>query len=336
MNDDRQRALLETLARDGVIHGSQARLTPLTGGVSSEIYRLDDDGRAFVVKRALPKLAVEAEWYANVSRNRHEAEYLTYVGGFLPEAVPKVHAVGDGYFVMDCFTAEYRNWKTLLLRGECLAEHARQAAGILATIHCKSAGDIRLRSQFDTLHLFRELRIDPYLRTAAERNTSVAAQLESEAIRLGTWRECLVHGDFSPKNILTGPKRMIVLDCEVACYGDPAFDVAFLFNHFCLKALHLHPTHHALQALLDAAWHSYQTARPQSGESLADFECRIGRLLPMLMLARVDGKSPAEYLIHQQQHAMIRRFAHDQIGRGPRPLPAVCSDWFLSLDLLRV
>ena len=37
----------------------------------------------------------------------------------------------------------------------------------------------------------------------------------------------LVHGDFSPKNILISNKKIIYLDAECCNYGDPVFDLVF-------------------------------------------------------------------------------------------------------------
>ncbi|MGH7953183.1 MAG: phosphotransferase family protein, partial [Limisphaerales bacterium] len=70
---------LELLRRDGVVRTPAAQLTPLSGGVSCEIYLVEDGSDRFVVKRALPKLKVKVEWFADVKRNRHEWEYIRYV-----------------------------------------------------------------------------------------------------------------------------------------------------------------------------------------------------------------------------------------------------------------
>jgi aminoglycoside phosphotransferase (APT) family kinase protein len=139
----------------------------------------------------------------------------------------------------------------------------------------------------------------------------------------------LVHGDYSPKNILIGQERMVILDCEVAWYGDPAFDLAFLLNHLCLKALHHAPGGAGLRALIDAARRSYR-------QSLSDqdwrrrIEERVARLLPMLMLARVDGKSPVEYLAEDRRR-FVRHFVSRRLLGSARDLDRVVHDWFAGL-----
>ena len=76
--------------------------------------------------------------------------------------------------------------------------------------------------------------------------------------------------------------------------GDPCFDVAFCLNHLVLKAVH-RPRHAPLlRASLAALWTAY--APQVSWEAPAALEARVAALLPALMLARVDGKSPVEYL----------------------------------------
>src|SRR5215475_3856984 len=98
-SSEAQLPLIELLRRDGII-GADARLRPLSGGVSSEIFLIEDSGPLRVVKRALPTLRVADVWNASVSRNLFEQRYLKYVSRFLPESVPAVLANGAGYFVM--------------------------------------------------------------------------------------------------------------------------------------------------------------------------------------------------------------------------------------------
>ena len=110
---------LELLRRDGVVQSPNATLTPLTGGISSEIYRVDDGNDVFVVKRALAKLKVRDDWFADVGRNRYERAFIEYVGAFLPGAVPALRHGSDehGYFTMEYLAPEFANWKQLLLAG---------------------------------------------------------------------------------------------------------------------------------------------------------------------------------------------------------------------------
>ena len=307
------------LLADGVI-GEAAELTPLTGGVSSDIYLVDDRGERFVIKRALEMLKVADAWRADVSRNRYEVRYLALVGRFLPDSVPKVlfHDENGGYFGMEYLGDGYANWKSLLMGGECCVDRARVAGETLGMIHRRTWDDQTVRSEFETTSNFQELRLDPYLLTTADRVPEVAPILGQEANRVRESRSCLVHGDFSPKNLLFRDERLIVLDCEVAWYGDPAFDVAFLLNHLMLKALHV--DRRCLE-LVRAAWSGYLGSMDQG-----DPGASLPVLLPGLMLARVEGKSPVEYLTAQEQD-QVRRFAVGELKSPASSLEETVQRW---------
>jgi aminoglycoside phosphotransferase (APT) family kinase protein len=325
---DEPGALLKLLQRDGVARAPDARLTPLTGGVSCEIYLVEDGAERFVVKRALAKLKVKADWFADISRNRYEWEYIRYVAKFLPAAVPALRrcSAADNYFAMEHLNGSFLNWKQLLLAGKANMKHAGRAGNILAQIHRHSAGDPEAMRLFDTTQNFFQLRIESYLLTTAVKHPALRALFEAEAARLASACECLVHGDFSPKNILISPERMVLLDCEVAWYGEPAFDLAFLLNHFFLKALLHAPNDVGMRPMIEKFWSEYQAVRPA-----LEMEPRVGRLLLMLMLARVDGKSPVEYLDSDRQQ-FIREFVGSELPTGNFSLSHIADSWFDRLD----
>lgn len=318
----------ELLRRDGVLRGADAKLTALTDGVSSEILRVEDGGDAFVVKRALAKLNVRDEWLADVDRNKYEQRYIEYVAGFLPDAVPAMRAGPEdrGYFAMELLGAEFVSWKRMLLRGDVQLGHAVKAAGILGAIHARSAGDAEVAARFATTENFVQLRVDPYLLTTGRRHADLRERFEAEAERLAGTRQCLVHGDFSPKNMMISPERFVLLDCEVAWYGDAAFDVAFLLTHLFLKGLFHAPREMGLRSMSEAFWRRYvETAGARI--DCAVLEPRVARLLAMLMLARVDGKSPVEYLSAEQQER-VRRFARKAIQEECEGLSEMAERWF--------
>ncbi len=316
--------LLRMLLADGVVSG-HADLFPLTGGVSSEIYLVTDAGRRFVVKRALPQLKVEEVWLADPARNLNEQAYLRYVGSLLPDAVPAVlHASREHcYFTMEFLGDGFTTWKAELMAGRCDAGHASRAGATLAVVHAASRGRADLLEQFDTTAGFVSLRVDPYLTTTGHRHPDLRPHFDAEAARLVACREALVHGDYSPKNLLvrSSPDRLVVLDCEVAWYGDPAFDVAFLLNHLLLKSLY-HGGGPFLRAARAAA--AAHAAGLHDAAWAAEVDRRAARLVPMLMLARVDGKSPAEYLTAAHRSA-VRAFTPPLIQAPPATLAELFS-----------
>jgi len=329
---------LEVLRRNGHVVDPQARLTPFSGGVSSEIYLVEDGSNKFVVKRALPKLKVKDDWFADVSRNASEWDYLACVSRMIPGAVPQLYfsCPVEGYFGMEYLGAGFSNWKDLLLAGEFNTRHAELAARILGEIHERTAANAAFLKQFDTTANFHQLRVEPYLLTAGARNPTLRPIFESEARRIESTREALVHGDFSPKNILIKGDRMVLLDCEVAWYGDPVFDVAFLLNHLFLKSLHHAPRGVELDGMLDvmpdvmidAFWRTY--AMKRSATDTAAIERRLVPLLLMLMLARVDGKSPVEYLTPAKRE-FLRAFIYQHLPSPPDSLADMRGIWFSAI-----
>jgi len=319
--------ILDLLRRDGVVRDPAARLTPLAGGVSCEVWLVEDGVRRFVVKRALSKLKVKEDWFADVKRNRSEWEFIRYVARFLPRAVPALQycSAADNYFVMEHLNGGFLNWKEMLLAGRADAGKAASAGNLLAQIHRQSTADPDAAKRFDTTPNFSQLRIEPYLLATGEKNPSLRSIFQAEAARLAGTRECLVHGDFSPKNILVSDDRMVLLDGEVAWYGDPAFDVAFFLNHLFLKALFHAPRDAGMRLMVETFWCAYQAERPAP-----ELERRVSRLLLMLLLARVDGKSPVEYLDSARQD-FVRDFVRAELPGQSSSLTSIASAWFSRL-----
>ena len=307
--------LLTRLQAAGLTDGTDIRITPLTGGVSSDIVLVESGARKFVVKAALEKLRVKDDWYVDVSRNRVEQCFFEYAAPIMPAAVPRILGGGDGWFAMEYLGDELANWKLQLLAGNSEAETARLAGEVLGRMHAASWGDPVACARFATLPNFQALRIDPYLLTTAERVPEAAAVLCAEAARLAETQLALVHGDYSPKNLLVGPGRLIVLDAECAWFGDPAFDTAFLLTHLHLKAL-LHPQ--ALR-LIPAFWAAY------TGACGHEVELRTAKLLLCLLLARVHGKSPVEYL-SDSQRGFVSHFVLAHLNQ-PLTLAVLTDKW---------
>lgn len=324
--------ILNLLRRDNLVSGIDVAITPLGGGVSSDVFLIEDDERCFVVKQALPQLKVKDLWQADTSRNRNEYEYLRYVVRILPGAVPSVFAVGSDYFTMEYIGPESKTWKQLLLSGHCYPQHAQRAANILGRIHRESAGDPEAERLFDTTSNFHQLRTDPYLLTTGHRHPELRQYFEQEALRLESTREALVHGDYSPKNLLVGKGRLVLLDCEVAWYGDPAFDLAFLISHLLLKSLYHAPKDLQITQMINAVMGSYYLERELRANLKQEFDFRTARLLLLLLLARIDGKSPVEYLNTNDKCHFIRTFVTSELYAGVMTLSEVTSDWFAALQ----
>jgi aminoglycoside phosphotransferase (APT) family kinase protein len=318
--------MLERLVRDGVIRSEDVTAAPLTGGVSSEILRIENGGSPFVVKRALPQLKVEAEWLADVSRNLSEGHFLKWCGREIPGSVPAVLHKGEGYFCMEWLGSGFRNWKEMLLAKESPPSVAEQAGRLMGRIHRLSHGRENLRERFNRIDLFEQLRVSPYLLATGAAHSDLRHHFEAAAATVRANRECLIHGDFSPKNILVSNDRFVLLDAEVAVFGDPAFDLAFLLNHLFLKALFHAPDSDLERKHYRAAVDCYFAERQMAAADAEELNQRAALLLPLLMLARVDGLSPVEYLDSTRQ-ATIHRFVRKTIGRTVT-LESLEQEWF--------
>ena len=303
--------------------GQTQTWTRLAGGVSSDLWRVDLSDRTICVKQALEKLRVKGDWYAPVSRNAVEWDWLRFAAAVVPGQVPEplAHDEDRGLFAMSFLEArDYPVWKARLLAGTVDRDEAVAVATLIGRLHAASAGDRRRARRFATDGNFASLRIIPYLRTIARRHPDLSGEIGQIIGRTTTTRLTVVHGDLSPKNILIGPSGPVLLDAECAWYGDPAFDLAFVINHLVLKTLVVSGRREALVAAANALAESY--ALLVTWESADATAARAAALLPALLLARVDGLSPVEYLDRKQQSA-VRAVARNLLGAQPAPLNAV-------------
>jgi len=299
----------------------------LAGGVSSEIWRVETARGALCVKRALARLKVAQVWEAPVERNRYESEWFKVAAEAAPHAVPRVLASGDGLFAMEYLPpARYAVWKVRLREGDADAGFAAKVGATLARIHAATAGREEVARRFATDRIFYDIRLEPYLVATGKAHPDLRQTLEVLAERTAQTRRCLVHGDVSPKNILCGPDGPVFLDAECAWYGDPAFDLAFCLNHLLLKCLWVPSSGQAFLQCFDALATSYL-----EGFSGEDVEARTAALLPALLLARVDGKSPVEYLVENKDKDHVRTVARPLIAGPPARLADIRVAWQRSL-----
>jgi aminoglycoside phosphotransferase (APT) family kinase protein len=308
-------ALLTYLRARGILAPEDRPVVrTLAGGVSNRTVLVEGSKRApFVVKQALSRLRVAVEWCADPERIHREARALEYLCQFAPQGtVPRLlfedrrrHVIG-----MSAVPEPHRNWKEVLLEGQICLEHVSQFAALLSAIHSKSSVDSGLaQTEFADRSFFEALRLEPYYRYTAQQVPAAGpflVQLIEETLAA---RIALVHGDYSPKNILIYHDRLVLLDHEVAHFGDPAFDVGFSLTHLLSKALHVTSRRHEF---LEAARLYVRIYL----ECLAGMEWRGGlesravRHTLGCMLARVAGRSPLEYLTPAEQRGQSRMVLH--------------------------
>jgi aminoglycoside phosphotransferase (APT) family kinase protein len=308
--------------------GEIARVTPLAGGVSSDICLVEAAGGRFCVKRALPRLKVAALWEAPVERNAAEAAWMRAVGRWLPRAAPRV--LGEDpearLFAMEYLAPEdHPLWKARLLAGRVEPEFAAAVGRDLSLIHAPSAIDPDMPTAFAHDETFEAIRIEPYLRATGRAHPDLNRRFDELARVALSTKRALVHGDVSPKNILMGPRGPIFLDAECAWFGDPAFDLAFCLNHLLLKGAREGADRSRYDDAYSALARAYLAG--VDWEDADGLEARAAALLPALFLARVDGKSPVEYLTRESEREAVRRCAIPLIVSPPRRLKDVASAW---------
>lgn len=308
-------SILARLRASGTVpEGAVVEIHPLAGGVSSDVRRATWPGASAVIKTALPRLRVEAVWEAPLERSENEVRWLRRARSIVMAAVPAVLADDPGahVFAMEDL-AGAPTWKAELAAGRCDPDFAASVGALVARIHATTAADAATAAAFDTEALFRALRVEPYLEATARARPEVAEPLAAIADDLLAIRRALVHGDLSPKNVLVTGRGPVFVDAETAWWGDPAFDVAFADTHLLLKA-RWHPEFTDGYAACREAFASAYVAGVD-WEDPGALDARAARLLPALLLARVDGKSPVEYLDESGREA-TRHLAVEALRAG--------------------
>lgn len=292
--------------------GERVTTRVLSGGVSNRtVLVVRSDGRRWVIKQALAKLRVAVDWFSDPARIVREALALRWLSELAPPGTitplvfddPEQHILG-----MAAVAEPHENWKTMLLDGTINIDHVEQFGRMIGAIHRHSA---ERRAEFEQVFadqsFFESLRVEPYYCYAAEHAPESAAFYASLIADTRAHRHTLVHGDYSPKNVLVHDGRLVLLDHEVIHFGDPAFDLGFSLTHFLSKAHHLPSQRAAFAAAALHYWFTYTSALG-SVDVGNDLESRVVRHTLGCLLARVAGRSPLEYLDaadRQRQQAVV-------------------------------
>ena len=200
-------SLLSYCRQHGLLSDGATRITPLAGGVSSDIFLVETGRRRFVLKQSLAKLKVDEDWYCNTRRNVTEYRALQYAAHLFPKSVPQL-LYGDAdhqLFIMEYLGEGYVPWKAQLLQGHVDCGVAESVARLLATLHTKTWEDVHARQLFDTTEDFYNLRIEPYLLSTGQRHPELNEIMQGEAQRLVGTRQALVHGDWMQRISLSPP-----------------------------------------------------------------------------------------------------------------------------------
>jgi len=300
-----------------------AGITELGGGVSNTVLLVESNSRRFILKQALGKLRVADDWFSDRDRIFRESSAMRWAAPHLPAgSLPEIlfEDRENFLFAMTAAPAEAQTWKSLLMQGVFDMGTAERIARIQAAIVRASWRNPDSERLFGDQTVFDQLRLDPYYRTTAARHPDLAPHFD-RLIRESSGRGVsLVHGDWSPKNFLVSRDAVMAIDFEVTHFGDPAFDAGFLLNHLLLKSFYRPEWSRALAGLALRYWDVYRAGIPADGDWI---ETATLAHLGCLMLARIDGKSPAEYIKAPSLREQIRGFARNLILAPPARVSAV-------------
>jgi 5-methylthioribose kinase len=290
------------MARGCVKSGETVSFTNLRGGVSNRTVKVAwPDGHGWVLKQALAKLRVSADWFSSPARIAVEAKALRCLNQMAPPGTTPAFIFEDMphyLMAMEAIPEEHENWKTVLLSRRIIPDHFEQFGLLLGAIHRRSSESIaEVRELFLDTTYFEDLRLEPYYGHAAQTTPEAAPFLNKLVEETLRHKDCMVHGDFSPKNTLIYRDKLILLDYEVVHIGDPAFDVGFALTHFLSKAHHLPSERARLASAAKLFWETYRAEIMRLDWAHEnDLEPRVVAHTLACLLARVSGKSPLEYL----------------------------------------
>ncbi len=307
----------------------------LGGGVSNRTVRVERaTGEAWVIKQALAKLRVPVDWFSSPARIHREALGLRWLAQLVPDgATPRLLFEDDerDLLAMQAVPRPHANWKTLLLAGELKLDYVDQFGRLLAAIHANAyARREEIAPIFDDRTFFESLRLEPYYGYTATQVSAAAGFLSALIEQTRARRITLVHGDYSPKNILVYQERLILLDHEVIHFGDPAFDLGFSLTHLLSKAHHLPALRLAFAGAAKRYWRVYAQNVPMMPWAQALAPHAVRHTLACL-LARVAGRSPLEYM-DGDERARQRTVVVALMAAPPRDIPELVDEFVERID----
>jgi 5-methylthioribose kinase len=326
-----QNAVEYLRSRGHLSPGESACARELSGGVSNTVIHITRlEGRGLILKQARARLNVAEPWHCSVERIWREVEVLRICTELLrcrPTDAPLKPDVPELFFTdrenyvygMSAAPAEHVVWKQELLSGAARSEVAQSCGLLLGTLHAQSWHADSLARQLGDRQFFDELRLDPYYRRISLVHESLAPAIHRLIDSVWRERHCLVHGDFSPKNLLVCRDSLLLIDFEVGHYGDPAFDLGFFLSHLVLKAVHHAPADGPFFDLIEEFWSRYQ-AQMAHVVSSAELHALIERGILNFAgctLARLDGKSKIDYLRDAARRGYVRELCRTVFHKQP-------------------
>lgn len=306
---ERKELLKYLVAQQIISYNEKVEIHYFSGGVSGTVAIVTTSEKEFIVKQALERLNVEAEWKCDQTRLKVEHNALKVYAEIVPDNVPKPFSFDESNYIMIREAAPFDAvmWKTDLLRGFFNDTVAKKAIDSLSMVHNRTAYATDIMEEFHDGHFFYDLRIDPYINYTVKKYPELQKKARNVIDYLTREHIALVHGDYSPKNIMVKEDKIFIVDFETSYFGHPAFDIAFFSNHFLLKTVKNKQWGASYLRMLDSMMRRYFSKVEFMDVKV--LEDRTIEVLGFLFLARVDGKSPAEYIQDPKDKDLIRQIA---------------------------
>lgn len=317
--------------RGRIPRDAAAEVTALAWGVSNIVMRVTPaQGEAFVVKQSRTQLRTRDPWFSRLDRVWREVDAMRLLGPLLPSGVvPRVlFEDRENYlFAMQAAPADHVVWKQRLLEGDVDPRVASFLGTCLSTLHRETAFRDDLRERFGDTEVFVQLRVDPFYRRVAQACPDIGSEVDRMIADMFDAPVCLVHADFSPKNVLLAGEEIVLVDYETAHYGDPAFDLGFFLSHLLLKSVLHQRRFDEFAALTEAFWKTYLAGVvPRATHPVFAPDRIVRRMVPHLAgcaWARIDGTSKVDYLTREDDRQSVRDFCRALLLDPPKEWPEV-------------
>ena len=293
----------------------------LDGGVSSEVYKVTTKSKIYCIKRSLSKLLVKKDWYADTKRLKYEYLWLKHCSKIIPNNIPKIYKFSSKLDILILEFLDEKKYETLkskLLNKNIDKKIFVKISKDLFKIHKNSSNDIIKKMFTKNSKNFYDLRLDAYFNEVGRVYPFLNNKIKKIIKDYKKNSSTLVHGDFSPKNMLIYKKNIKYIDAETCNFGDPVFDVVFFSNHLLIKSIHIP---NKKKQFIEAYKIFFQTyIKSIKLYHRENFMNRSIEMIPIMLLARIDGKSPVEYITKKNIKNKIRSLSFKLLSNPPTSL----------------
>jgi len=311
--------------------GDVPRLTPLSESRDARVTRADLGWGTVCAKLAA---AAPGARYGSMCVERVDAEvrWLKLAQSAVPGCTPAVlgSLPTGGWLALEYLDAtEFPTWQKHLAGGRVEPWVAAELGHLIGRLHAATAQSAAVAQHLTQHAVFHAMRVAPAFSHVAAAHPDCAWALQRIEAELSTTRVALVHGDLTPKNVLSGPRGPVLIDADCAHYGDPAVDVATLLAALWVRMA----SHCRLRAEYAACWDAFHCsyAAHVTWEMPERVEARATALIPALGLTALESVPFAGLDDASGVRPSVRAVARDLLIAPPGNLDALRDAWLDAL-----